>query len=181
MMTETAIRYGGSLYELAVEENVTDRVLKELGEVLDLMKENPDYEKLLLEPSIAREERTGLIDEAFGETLWPCLVNFLKILCEKGYMRELSGCAKEFRKRYNEDHGIEEATVTSARELTEEQKKALRTKLETMSGKKVDMTFYINPVLIGGIRLDFMGKRYDGTATKRLEAIRSLIKNTTLQ
>lgn len=181
MMTETARKYGGSLYELAKEEGRTDETLSQLRQVLDLMKENPEYEKLLSEPSIARQERTKLLDEAFGDSLWPYLLNFLKILCEKGYVSELKGMAKEFRRLYNEDHGIAEATVTSAREMTEAQKSALTAKLEKMSGRKVDAVYYINPALIGGIRLDFEGKRYDGTASERLETLRSIIKNTSVQ
>ena len=68
MMTETARRYGGSLYELALEEGMVDEVLAQLREVLDLMKENPQYERLLAEPSITKKERTQLIDEAFGSS-----------------------------------------------------------------------------------------------------------------
>lgn len=180
MMTETARKYGGSLYELASEEGKSDQVLAQLREVLDLMKDNPSYERLLSEPSIPRAERTKLLDEAFGASLWPYLLNFLKILCEKGYISELKGCSREFRRRYNEDHGIAEAAVTSARELTDAQKAALREKLEKMSGKKVEMTCYVNPALIGGIRLDFEGKRYDGSAAERLETLRSIIRNTTI-
>ncbi len=181
MMTETARRYGGSLYELASEEGRTDEVLAQLTEVLALMKENPRYEKLLSEPSIPKGERVSLLDQAFGSSLWPYLLNFLKILCEKGYMSELKGCAGEYHRRYNEAHGISEATVWSARKLTEAQKAALTAKLEKMSGKKVEMTCYVNPALIGGIRLDFEGKRYDGTAAERLETLRGIIRNTTIQ
>ena len=180
MMTETARRYGGSLYELALEEGMVDEVLAQLREVLDLMKENPQYERLLAEPSITKKERTQLIDEAFGSSLWPYLLNFLKLLCEEGYIPELKGCYKEDRRRYNEDHGISEATVTSARELTETQKAALLDKLEKMSGKKVEMICLVNPALIGGVRLDFEGKRYDGTAAERLKTLRSIIRNTTV-
>lgn len=180
MMTETAKKYGGSLYELAAEENQTDAVLDQLKMVLDLFRENPDYLRLMAERSINKEERTKLLDEAFGQELWPYLLNFLKILCEKGYMSELKGCAKEYRRLYNEAHGIAEATVTSAKELTQPQKDALLDKLRKLSGKQVDMTCYVNPALIGGIRLDMEGKRYDGTAQERIEALRSIIKETTL-
>ena len=180
MMTETARRYGGSLYELALEEGKSEEVLYQLREVLDLMKENPMYGRLLSEPSITKKERTQLLDEAFGASLWPYLLNFLKLLCEKGYLSELKGCCREYRRRYNEDHGISEAVVTSAKELTEAQRSALLAKLEKMSGKKVEMTCYVNPALIGGLRLDFEGKRYDGTAAERLEALRSIIRKTTV-
>lgn len=180
MMTETARRYGGSLYELAAEEGRSDEVLRQLQEVLDLLKENPSYERLLSEPSIPVAERTKLLDEAFGASLWPYLLNFLKILTEKGYLSELKGCRREFVRRYNEANGIAEAAVTSARELTDAQKQALVSRLEKMSGKKVSAAYYVNPALLGGIRLDFEGRRYDGTAAERLEALRSIIRNTTI-
>ena len=70
--------------------------------------------------------------------------------------------------------------MTSARELTETQKAALLDKLEKMSGKKVEMICLVNPALIGGVRLDFEGKRYDGTAAERLKTLRSIIRNTTV-
>lgn len=178
MMTETAKKYGGSLYELASEENQMDLVLEQLGTVLSLMKENPLYEKLLSEPSISKDDRVRLLDEAFGADMWPYLLNFLKLMCEKGYMGEVKGCAKEYRRLYNEAHGIVEATVTSAVALTDAQKKALHDKLEKMKGKRVDMTCYVNPALIGGIRLDMDGKRYDGTAKERIDALNSIIKDT---
>ena len=40
------------------------------------------------------------------------------------------------------------------------------------------MTCYVNPALIGGIRLDMDGKRYDGTAKERIDALNSIIKDT---
>lgn len=181
MMTETARRYGGSLYELASEEGQASEVLLQLQEVLDLMRENPGYGKLLSEPSIPRSERTQLLDEAFGSSLWPYLLNFLKILCEKGYLHELKDISGEYRRRYNEGHGIEEAVVTSARPLTETQKTALTAKLQKMSGKEVRLVCHVNPALIGGLRLDFEGKRYDGSAKERLEALRTIIRTTAVE
>jgi F-type H+-transporting ATPase subunit delta len=180
MMTETARKYGGSFYELAAEENQSDEELSELSEIQKVFKENPEYLRLLAEPSISKQEREKILEEAFGGRVWPYLLNFLKLLCDKGYITEFRGCVKEYRKRYNQDHGIVEATVTSAMELSERQKQALLQKLEKISGKKVDMTCYVNPALIGGIRLDMEGKRYDGSASERLESLRSIIANTTV-
>lgn len=181
MMTETARRYGTSLYELASEEGASDRVLEELGQVLDLMKENPEYEKLLAERSLPKQERVGLLDQAFGTSLWPYLLNFLKILCEKGALSELKGCYTAYRTLYHQDHGIAEARVWTASQLKEDQEKALTAKLERMSGKKVKLITYVNPALIGGMRVDFEGKRYDGSAAERLKTLRKILSNTRIQ
>lgn len=50
-MTETAKMYGGSLYDLAAEEGLETRILGELDEVQQLLKQNPDYLRLLSTPA----------------------------------------------------------------------------------------------------------------------------------
>ena len=68
-MTETARVYGGSLYELAQEEHLEEEILSEMKEIRALFRENPEYPRLLSEPSIPRKERIGLIDAAFGSQM----------------------------------------------------------------------------------------------------------------
>ena len=98
-MTEIARMYGGSLYDLAAEEGLETRILGELEEVNALFKANPDYLHLLSIPSIPKKERCGLLDEALRGQVHLYVLNFLKILCEKGTLRELGGCTRAYRIR----------------------------------------------------------------------------------
>ena len=116
-MTKTARVYGGSLYDLAAEEKLDGQIMEQMNEIRQIFRENPGYLKLLGEPAIPQEERMKLLDEAFGGQVEPYLLNFLKLLCEKKILREFSGCCEEFTRRYNVDHGIVEAVVTSAVKL----------------------------------------------------------------
>ncbi len=86
-MTETAKMYGGSLYDLAAEEGLETRILGELDEVQQLLKQNPDYLRLLSTPSIPKKERCGLLDEALRGQVHLYVLNFLKILCEAVRLR----------------------------------------------------------------------------------------------
>ena len=139
-MTQIARLYGGSMYDLAAEEKITDTVMEQMQTIRQLFGENPDYVRLLSEPSIPKEERTKLLETAFGQEAERYLVNFLKLLCERGILGEYAGCCEEFTRRYNVDHNIATAVVTSAVALTEEQMKALKDKLEKLSGKTVTLT-----------------------------------------
>ncbi|MBR5897664.1 MAG: F0F1 ATP synthase subunit delta, partial [Lachnospiraceae bacterium] len=85
-MTEHARVYGGSLYDLASEEKLTDAILEQMQEIKQIFRDNPDYLKLLSEPAVKREERTDLIEKAFGADAERYLVNFLKLLCEKNLL-----------------------------------------------------------------------------------------------
>ena len=179
-MTETAKMYGGSLYDLAAEEGLEPRILGELDEVQQLLKQNPDYLRLLSTPSIPKKERCGLLDEALRGQVHLYVLNFLKILCEKGSLRELSGCARAYRIRYNQAHGILEATAISAVPLTEQQRAALHAKLESLTGKPIDLKTKVDAKVLGGIRLDIEGTELDGTVQNRLASLRRDIAAVTL-
>ena len=51
-MTQIARLYGGSMYDLAAEEKITDTVMEQMQTIRQLFGENPDYVRLLSEPSI---------------------------------------------------------------------------------------------------------------------------------
>ena len=179
-MTETARMYGGSLYDLAAEEGLDERILGELEGVTALLNGDAEYLHLLSIPSIPKKERCALLDEAFRGQVHLYVLNFLKILCEKGTLRELSGCARAYRVRYNQAHGILEATATTAVAMTEQQAKSLHEKLEKLTGKTIDLKTKVDPAVLGGIRLDIEGTELDGTVRNRLAGLRSSIAAATL-
>ncbi len=179
-MTKTARLYGGSLYDLAVEEGIADELMEQTDQVRALFRENPEYVHLLSEPSLAFEERCSLIDKAFGEDAQKYLVNFIKLLCERGYLGEFAGCCEEYTRRYNADHNITQAVVTSVVALTEKQEQALKARLEKISGKQVRMTVRTDPSVIGGLRVEIDGKELDGTVQGRLEGISRRLEQATL-
>ena len=179
-MTKIARLYGGSLYDLAVSEGIAEELKEQTVQIRQLFRENPQYLKLLSEPSISLDERRGLIDAAFGTSAEKYLVNFIKLLCEKGYLGEFAGCCDEFMRRYNADHNITQAVVTSAVALTDEQMAALTKKLSDKSGKEVFLTNQVNPLVIGGLRVEIDGEELDGTVKGRLTGISRRLENISL-
>ena len=125
-------------------------------------------------------DESGLLDEALRDRVHLYVLNFLKILCEKGTLRELPGCARAYRVRYNQAHGILEAAATTAVAMTEQQVKSLHEKLEKLTGKTIDLKTKVDPAVLGGIRLDIEGTELDGTVQNRLAALRRDIASVTL-
>ena len=180
-MTKTGKLYGDSLYELALERDVTQsgytrELLSELGAVKALFVQNPDYIRLLQEPSIPRKTRLGLIDQAFGTQADEYLVNFLKLLCEEELLSEFSGCEEEYRQRFQKDNNIAEAHVVSAVALSEEQKAALKAKLEEVWKKEIILVTKTDPSLMGGMKVEIEGRQLDGSVRSRLERLHKLIE-----
>ena len=131
-MNKASSLYGKSLYDLAKEEHLEKEILEEMSCVKTLLEENPEYYSLLAEPSVPKKERLSLLDQAFATELQPYLLNFLKLLLEKGLVRGFKESYKTYKALYQEDQGIAEALVTSAVPLQEEQKSALIEKISLL-------------------------------------------------
>ena len=179
-MTGVGAEYAKALYSLAKEDNLTDRFLQEL-EVLDTaFTQEPEYLHLLSSPNLSKDERIGIIDTGFRGRVHPYVLHFLKLLTQKGYAKRFPDCVKAYRAQYNEENGIISVQAVSAVAITDAQAEKLRSKLETVTGKKVDLQLRTDPACIGGVRLDYDGKRVDGTVKNRLDSMRELLNNTVL-
>ena len=180
-MTEIARMYGGSLYDLAAEEGLETRILGELDEVSAILKGDPEYLHLLSIPSIPKKERCALLDEAFRGKVHLYVLNFLSSLASfTAFLRSCAMSASAFCVKYNQAHGILEATATSAIPMTAEQTERLHEKLEAVTGKKIDLKTKVEPGVLGGIRLDIEGTELDGTVQNRLASLRRSIAGITV-
>lgn len=179
-MTDIANVYGQALYDLAKDENLTDEILKQVSVLDEGFSAEPAFIQLLCAPAIPKEERCRVLDDSLRGQVHPYVLNFLKILTEKGYMKYFSDCCKAFENHYNQDNGILPVTAITAVALSAEQAQKLTGKLTRITGKTVQLRNRVDPACIGGVRLDYDGKRLDDTVSHRLDAIRGLLKDTVL-
>ena len=172
--------YAQALYDLAKDEQLDVQILQQLSVLREAFAGEPDFIRLLSAPNLSLQERCGILDSSFRDQIQPYLLNFLKLLTEKGYMRHFDGCCKAYREIYNRDHGILPVRAITAVPLTNGQEEKLTAKLEQLTGKTVVLECRVDPAVMGGVRLDYDGKCVDGTVKNRLDAVRNLLKNTVL-
>lgn len=174
-MTQTDREYAEALFMLATEDSDPQKYLDELTEVRNLTQENPDYIEFLASPAIPLQERLTAIDQAFEGRLSEYTVSFLKLLCENGRIRDLYGCIDEYERLTRELSNRAVANVVSAIALSDEQKKKICQKLETLTGKGIDATYTVDESLIGGMKIEIEGKTYDGSIKRRLSDVKDVI------
>ena len=179
-MTEVGTVYGESLYELAREESLSQSIGEQLKVLQQSFCQEPGFLRLLSTPSLTKQERCKILDDSFRGKVHPYLLNFLKILTEKGYVRHFSDCCEAYAQRYNQDNGILPVTAVTAVALTDVQTEKLADKLSRITGKTIELTNRIDPSCLGGVRLDYNGQRLDDTVSNRLDRIRDLLKTDVL-
>ena len=179
-MSQTKAVYAQALYSLAKDEGLSGTILEEL-KVLDAsVSREADFLRLLSAATVSKEERCAILDDLFRGKVHPYVLNFMKILTQQGQMNHFHGCCVAYRDLYNQDNGILTVTAVTAAPLTKDQQTRLTAKLSAITGKTVELEEKIDPSCIGGIRLDYDGKRLDDTMAHRLDTLRSILKNTVL-
>ena len=179
-MTGAGYVYGAALYRLAREESLARTVLEELEALEKSFSQEPDFLRLMAGPNLSKEERRAALDRCFRGNVHGYVLNFLKLLMEKGRFRQFPRCVSAFRELYYEECGILPVQATTAVPLTPEQAARLEARVGALTGKKICLTNRVDPAVLGGVRLDYDGKRLDGTVTRRLEGIRSRLADTVL-
>ena len=179
-MTQVGSVYGDALYALALEEKLSAQILEELSVLAQSFRAEPDFIRLLSTPNLSVQERCNILDDSFRGKVQPYVLNFLKILTEKGYMRHFFDCCKAYEECYNRDNGILPVTAITAVSLNPAQAAKLTAKLCQITGKQVKLYNRVDPEVLGGVRLDYDGKRLDDTVSHRMDAVRNLLRSTVL-
>ena len=129
--------------------------------------------------ALSKAERCQLLQESMS-ALHPYLLNFLKILTEKGYMRRFADCQSTYQQCYYRDNNMLPVSAVTAIALSAQQSEKLQARLSELTGKTVLLSNKVDTSLLGGIRLDYDGKQIDDTIAHRLDSVRQLLKNTVL-
>lgn len=164
--------YANAFFELAVEEGCLDTVYEELKAVDNILKENPDYIKIVSSTLLSAKQKKQLWASAFS-TLSELSGNFLGLLISKNMFSFFSKCADAFYKLYYKEKGILTVEAISAVELSEEEKSRLICKIEKSEGKKVLLSCAVDSTLIGGMVLRFDGKEIDSSLKTKLSGIQT--------
>ncbi len=174
---EVADRYSEALYELGKEEGILDGIQTDLGEVDRVLEENDVFFTFLTHPLVPNEDKKGILDDVFGESLLQETRNFLKLVVEKDREDYLPLIYDRLRKIRRDEEEIVEVEVTlppdfSGEDIVEE----IERRLTDIVDKPVQITDVSQDEdLIGGIRLKVGEQVIDGSVRARLEGLRDYV------
>jgi F-type H+-transporting ATPase subunit delta len=171
-----AQEYARALFMITEEDSVSDKVCADVKTVATVIKENPDYIKLISSPAISKDEMCELLDKAFSSLDWR-LLNLIKILSEKRAMMAFDKIASAYSDLYDESRGIKRVEAVSAVPLTKEQILAIEQKLHIQVGGRFILTNTVDPSILGGIKLRYSGIQLDGSVKTRLDKFEEALKS----
>jgi F-type H+-transporting ATPase subunit delta len=169
-----AERYAGALVDVAVEKKQADQVKQELADFAALVRESPDLQAFLANPSIARMAKHSAI-EAIVTRMGASrtLRNYLFVIVDQRRAGMLIEIQEAFSRLLDARQGITQARVTSATELTAQERAELGAALAKLTGEKVLAQYTTDAALIGGSVVQIGSTIYDGSVRTQLERMRA--------
>ena len=162
--------YGEALFELALEKNELDSIAEQVNVLADAFAENNELIKLLSHPKISKEEKINVIESIFKGRMSDDIVGFLVIIVEKDRGSEIEDILKLFQAKVREYKKIGVALVTSAIELSTEQKQKVEQKLlQQTDYETFEVEFKVDESLIGGMIIRIGDRVVDSSVKSKLD------------
>ena len=175
-MNETGREYASAIFEIALEEDIRNEIYDSLALVKRVFRRERNYIDFLMSPAIPSSERVEALQQSFGGQINDHVLGLLTVMTLKGHIRYIFDCIEAFRVLYRESTAKSDAYVTSAVELTDEEKDKLKATLTKRSGHKVYMRYKIDPKLMGGLIVEMDNYRYDGSLRHKLKEIKEVME-----
>jgi F-type H+-transporting ATPase subunit delta len=164
--------YAEALFEAARERDELEEVLSDLGEFVEALHDSEELGLFYYGGQIPERQKRRALD-GLTEGMQTSTTNFLKVLVDNGREEILEDVLARYEDLVKEHLGKIAVEVTTAVDLSEEQRDRLKERLgEVLEGREIILETNVNPDLIGGAVFRYGGRMMDGSIRGRLESLR---------
>lgn len=166
----SAKRYAKALLEVAKEHNAVTTIKEELGSLVEALRTHKEMQMLLSHPQVELEDKKTMLTGALKDGN-PQLINFLKLLVDKGREAYIVSIYEAFVELVNEAEGVVEATITSATLLDPATINEIVATFSKQLGKQVRAKNNVDSALLGGVVVRIGDRLYDGSVKGKLNRL----------
>lgn len=143
--------YAQALLLESERQKVRDAVIQDADLAQKTILCHKQFAVFLEGPHISTQEKHLLIDKIMKGRFQQILINLFHIAVNKNHQGLLGAIVNEFQDKVDNFLGISPATVISAVELSEDERKAVRKELEVLLKRRLHLRFKVNSELMGGV------------------------------
>lgn len=170
-------RYAAALFELAEEAGALEAVEADLKTLQAAIDAAPDFRKFLKSPVYGSEDQHRAIDAIANKAKLGALTkNFLGLVAKNRRLFALEDMITAFARLLAEHRGEVSAKVISAAPLNDDQTRRLRSEIESVVGKAVNLETRADPDLLGGMIVKVGSTMIDSSLKTKLNRLKSVMK-----
>jgi F-type H+-transporting ATPase subunit delta len=170
-------RYANAVFELAQEEKSVEAVERDFMALRSLIEDSPDLARLVKAPVFSREEQARAMKsvlESMGAA--KLTTKFILTTTSKRRLFALLEIIRAFERLVAKLRGEVEATVVSARALSEAEAVELKAILKSKLGRDPRLKTKVDPSLLGGLIVKVGSRMIDSSLRTKLTGIRAAMR-----
>jgi F-type H+-transporting ATPase subunit delta len=167
-----ATRYAAALMGAAEESKAIDTVARDLEMLRVTLASSRELQRLLESPIVSPAKKRAILTEIFGPRLGQLTMEFLSLLVEKNRELVLSAAIERWFALRDERMGIVMVDVTTAVEMSADQKREITAALERTTGKAVRVRTATDATIKAGLIVRIGDTVHDGSMRRQLERLR---------
>ena len=165
--------YVEALLAAAGDATRKDALYQEAQELLQVIHRNKSLPRFIERPAFIKEEKKQMVTRVFKGKLSPLMFHLPLLLLDKNRIELWEEILVLFVRKIEEEKGIRSATITSASEISTEQRIKLQATLEKYTASKLRIQYRLNKDLIGGIVFRSGDRMIDSSVQTQLRTVRS--------
>jgi F-type H+-transporting ATPase subunit delta len=159
-------------YAQAIYEVAFGKWSSALGEVRDKLQTSPQVVFELTDPKKDDDEKRKLLKPLLPEYAAQEITNVVLSLAHNGHLGMLKQVVDQFEELAAAKEQLTPAIVTTAIPLTDEEVEAMKSKLSSRYGTRLDFQFNVDPAILGGVVVHVAGRVIDDSVAGKLAALR---------
>jgi len=178
-MASVANTYARAFADAVLDGHLdAQKALKEAQALSGLVAGSKELREVWETPSITAEQKRAVLDAIVAREGTSRVVrNFMAVLIDHRRTNFLAAIVKQFELELDRRMGFAEVEISSARELSDAERRTLESQAEALTGKKVRARYHREPELLGGAVVKVGSTIYDGSISGQLERIREALSN----
>lgn len=164
-------RYAQAVFQIATESGNFDGWSQDLL-TLSTALDDDDFLRFMDAPQISSAVKTETLQQTLANVINPPAFNLLLLLGSRGMAKVIPAISEEYTNLVNRHQGIHSGEVSSAVKLDESQQQRIETLLENILDTKVQLSYQVEPDLIGGLIAQIGDRVIDGSVKTRIDGMR---------
>lgn len=173
-MAAVSSRYARAMADVVVRNQLDPaKTTRDLEQMSETMKASADLRTIWESPSVPSPQKLKLLDAVGAQAgVSKQVRNFLAVLIGQRRIGLLDEITALLKTELNERVGFAEAQVTSARELSAEERSTLEAQVAKVTGKTIRAKYARDPQILGGAVVRVGSTIYDGSVRGKLQKIK---------
>ena len=165
-------RYAKALLQLSAEQNLLDRVYKDMLVINNVFLTNKDFLSLLKSPIIKTDKKLKIINQVFKDKISDLTKLFINIITKKKREGKFKDMVESFVRLYKKHKKIETVILTTALPVDEELKKEITGAIHSFTNKNIELEEVVNENILGGAIIRMGDKQLDASISSSLKALK---------